>query len=131
MRLHTIDQRREFADVQAGRMIESGTIAENAAWEFLAPMGFDRQIPIDGHTKNGGYWIYVCDFYHQKLKLCIEVDGGVHKRTKGRDRRRATRMAIEGIVTLRFTNKQVVKTPDAVKAKVKSAMAELRQEAEG
>jgi len=64
-----------------------------------------------------GGWYYILDFYHAGAQLCIEVDGGIHKKQKGRDRRRDTRLATMGIKTLRFDNWQVFEKLKGVRAR--------------
>ena len=99
-------------------------------WEILEPLGFWRQVPIAGMTKNGGTWDYIADFYcapSWSSKIIVEVDGSSHRRKKGHDRRRDTRLATEGIVTIRFTNRQVLNNGDEVRLRVASVMDRLSQ----
>ena len=105
---------REFVQGAADFMLSNPTEAERAMWDILKPLGFWAQWPIFGATKNGGRWQYVLDFYHMDLNLCVEVDGGIHKRQKGRDRRRDTRLKGEGIRTFRWTNREVLRDPEVV-----------------
>ena len=112
----TTDERRAFVAQCALQMLENPTLAEERAWELLEPLGFKRQVVIVGWTKNGGEYQYILDFAKLDILdgrvcggLCVEVDGGVHQRRKGRDRRRDSRLAAEGITTIRFTNKTVLK----------------------
>ena len=114
----TLAERAEFVERAAAHMAANPTKAEDALYDILIPLGFIPQWSVGGSTKNGGAWIYILDFYHAKLKLCVEVDGGVHARTKGRDRRRDMRLKAEGIVTLRFSNNQVLKKIDEVRARI-------------
>ena len=48
------------------------------------------------------------------------LDGGVHKKKRGRDRRRDTRLATEGIVTVRVSNNEVLKHPDKKEPSIKA-----------
>ncbi len=116
------EERKAFCEAAADFMFSNPTEAESALWAILKPLGFWAQWPIYGTTKNGGKWQYVLDFYHIDFKLCVEVDGGVHARTKGRDRRRDTRLTGEGIRTMRFKNKMVLDHPSIVAFKVKFEM---------
>jgi very-short-patch-repair endonuclease len=54
---------------------------------------------------------YIADFYCPKSKLVIEVDGGQHYDTEGRekDRKRDDYMMREGITVLRFSDRDVLK----------------------
>lgn len=125
MRKHSEAEVAEFCAERAGEMRAEPTPAEARAWEFLKPMGFERQFPLEGLTKNFGVWFYILDFVHRELKLVVEIDGGVHKRTRGRDRRRDTRLASEGITTLRLSNREVLRDAGSAKAKVEKAMERL------
>jgi very-short-patch-repair endonuclease len=67
-----------------------------------------------GQTRNGGRWGYILDAFHEGARLCVEVDGGVHRRRRGRDRRRDTRLRTLGIRTLRIPNARVMGELQAV-----------------
>lgn len=113
-------ERREFVETRSDQMRVNMTGAERAMWEIVRPLDFVAQFPIDGCTKNGGRWSYIADFFYSgpEGRLVIEVDGSVHARTKGRDRRRGVRLAGEGIKTLRFSNNQVLRKPDEVRRQI-------------
>jgi very-short-patch-repair endonuclease len=101
------------------------TLAEEAMWKILEPLGFARQYVFTGVTKNGLEWSYILDFaipLNPDVMLCVEIDGGIHKRQRGRDRRRDTRLAGEGIKTIRFTNREVLKDPSGIGFKIKFEM---------
>lgn len=115
----TIDEIMAFCASKAEEFRANPTEAEITLWSRLYPLGFDRQVPILGETKNGGGWYYILDFYHSETKLCVEVDGAQHKFTKGADRRRDTRLKTLGIRTMRFENKRVLKNLDEVEAAIK------------
>ncbi|RJR18845.1 MAG: endonuclease domain-containing protein [Nitrospiraceae bacterium] len=53
---------------------------------------------------------YIADFYCPKLKLVIEVDGGQHYSSEGRenDRVRDNYMTGAGITVIRFSDKDVL-----------------------
>lgn len=105
-------ERAEFVETRAEQMRIDPTVAESKLKELLGPLGFKFQVPIHGKTKNGGAWSYILDAYHRGLKLCVEADGGVHKKQKGRDRRRDVRLFGEGIHTLRLSNREVLKASE-------------------
>lgn len=107
-------EREAFCEAAAARMMANPTQAESKMWGILEPLGFSRQVVVQGVTKNKLLWTYIVDFYHDKLCLAVECDGGVHKRQKGRDRRRDQRLRGEGIVTLRFANAEIMKHRDSV-----------------
>jgi very-short-patch-repair endonuclease len=112
-----------FLNARAEEMRRYPTEAEAALWERLRLIEFwKQQIDIYGQTKNGHEWAYILDFYDPVNKLCVEVDGLVHKRQRGRDRRRDTRLATIGIRTIRFTNREVLTDIDGVLAKIRAAL---------
>jgi very-short-patch-repair endonuclease len=62
-------------------MRENMTLAEKAVWELLKEkkmfgLRFKPQHPID---------IFIADFYCHRLKLVIEIDGGIHKSNDQRE----------------------------------------------
>ena len=122
MKRHSESESAAFLEANAERMRREPTQVEDHLWPYLEPLGFIRQFPLSGSTKNLGGWNYILDFFHDGLNLCVEVDGSVHMFRKGRDRRRDTRLATIGIVTLRFRNREVLTNIAGVIAKIKWAM---------
>lgn len=59
---------------------------------------------------------YIADFYCSKSKLVIEVDGGQHYSTEGKekDRMRDNYMKRAGITVLRFSDREVLKNLEEV-----------------
>ena len=51
---------------------------------------------------------YVLDFYCDRARLCVEVDGASHDFTVDRDARRDRYLAQWGIVTLRISAREVL-----------------------
>ena len=77
-----------------------------------------RQFVIthDGeHTSNRNY---IIDFYCPALRLCIEIDGGVHEdeEQQAYDEARQAYLEGQGYVVLRFSNETVLSEPVQVKA---------------
>ncbi len=122
----TQEERDQFVALRANEMLREPTPAERAMRDLLKPLGFRFQVPMKGKTKNGGVYDYILDCYHDASRLSIEIDGRQHaKRTKGRDRRRSSRLAFAAdIRTLRYTNKRVLnpKEAEAIVAEVTEAM---------
>lgn len=118
-----------FIDDRARTMRKFPTSAEALLRDELYKLPFWlRQVPITGKTKNGGRWSYVLDFAWFPEgplipRLCIEVDGSAHRRTRGRDRRRDTRLATIGIRTIRVSNHEVLRDVTGVLATIQRAMA--------
>lgn len=57
---------------------------------------------------------YVLDFYCDQAKLCVEVDGGGHDFTAGRDALRDRWLAAQGVRTLRIAARDVLDNLDGV-----------------
>ncbi|MFA5308277.1 MAG: DUF559 domain-containing protein [Dehalococcoidales bacterium] len=91
------------------------TEAERCLWQRLKlkHLGyvFYRQKPIGN---------YIVDFYCQKAKLVVEVDGGQHftDETAGNDRIRDEYLQSLGLKVLRFSNSEVLKYTDRVAEKI-------------
>ena len=78
------------------------TSAEELLWDRvrgkkLQGLRFKRQY---------GLGPYILDFYVPQVKLCIEVDGGIHnlKEVKEKDKNRDAFMKENGIKVVRFRN---------------------------
>jgi very-short-patch-repair endonuclease len=88
------------------------TEAEQHLWRHLRRkqihgIQFNRQKPILD---------YIVDFYCAKAKLVIELDGSQHHESAHRqkDQFREQALAGQGLLTLRYDNRQVLKHTDAV-----------------
>lgn len=98
------------------------TEAELVLWEYLRqhPLGFKfrRQHPLG---------IYIVDFYCHKLKLVIEVDGSIHDLTaiKAADIERQRQLEMDGLIVIRFTNEEVLKTKEVVIEQINFLINEL------
>ncbi len=93
------------------------TGAENTLWEHLNKkklgVKFRRQHPLAN---------YIVDFYCHKLKLVVEVDGGIHEQEeiKMRDKEREGYLKGLGLTIIRFTNNEVLYQINEVLKKIKS-----------
>jgi N-acetyl-alpha-D-muramate 1-phosphate uridylyltransferase len=87
------------------------THEEEVMWRLVSGnktgFKFRRQHPL---------LFYIADFYCHELKLVIEIDGSIHNRedVKINDGLWQTDIENLGIKVIRFTNQQVVQTPDIV-----------------
>ena len=100
-----------------GRQLRKNlTDAEGLLWSKIR-MGqieglrFNRQKPIGK---------YIADFYCDKARIIIEIDGGQHYEEKGilRDRTRDEYFYRLGLKVIRFTNLDVLKNIDNVVEKI-------------
>lgn len=96
------------------------TPTEEKLWQelrrkTLSGCKFRRQHPVAG---------YILDFYCPKLKLGIEVDGGVHKTPEQikYDKQRTDELTALGIKIIRFWNSEVMNGIDAVLIKINGAI---------
>jgi len=86
------------------------TNAEKILWNHLRRgqlngLYFRRQHP---------YGMYILDFYCDKFKLAIEVDGEIHLNRIAYDDERTQYLESTGITVLRFTNNEVMTGLDNV-----------------
>ena len=118
----------EFGEVTRTRksMIEASkelrqrtTIAEELLWEALkekklSGLKFYRQMPIDR---------FIVDFYCPRLKLAIELDGGIHDDPDQDDhnRLREQMLSEREIRIIRFRNKEVIRNLHDVCTRIKDA----------
>ncbi|WP_406851994.1 DUF559 domain-containing protein [Brevundimonas sp. BH3] len=101
-------KRAEFAR----QLRQSSGLSEEKVWALLRSGRIDahkfrRQHPIDR---------YITDFACERLKLVIEIDGGIHARDDVaiKDHLRQTDLETMGWTVLRFTNEQVLTHPTAL-----------------
>jgi len=88
----------------AKRLRREMTPAEEVFWAAvkgnkLNGLHFRRQQIIDG---------FIADFYCSKLRLVVEIDGGVHERQKDYDSERDRIIKRHGIKVMRFSNREVL-----------------------
>lgn len=109
---------------KATELRRNETEAEKKLWEYLkenqlAGFKFRRQHPID---------IFIVDFYCHKVKLVIELDGGIHMKEETReyDKGRESELMNFDLKILRFTNNDVVNNIDNVIFKIKAYLLNLR-----
>ncbi|WP_292032745.1 MULTISPECIES: endonuclease domain-containing protein [unclassified Brevundimonas] len=93
-------------------------LAEQRVWALL------RSGRIDGHKFRRQHPIgrYVADLACDRLRLVIEIDGGVHDRDEvvTSDHLRQIELEALGWTVLRFTNTQVLSEPDSVVAAIRT-----------
>ncbi len=98
-------------------------LAEQRLWTSL------RKGRIDGHRFRRQHPVgrFFADFACDRLRLILEIDGGVHRLDEVvlRDHLRQTELEALGWTVLRFTNAEVLDHPDRVIAAIRSHAAGL------
>jgi very-short-patch-repair endonuclease len=94
------------------------TPAEAALWKELRgwpTARFRRQHPLGR---------FVLDFYAPSVRLCVEVDGGIHEDSdqRERDEARSEALAAMRIQVIRFRNEEVLSDPAAVLLRIQEAI---------
>jgi very-short-patch-repair endonuclease len=102
---------------------KNSTIAEKTLWKCLKKLRskgfiFRRQHPLD---------FYIADFYCDKIKLVIEVDGDIHLSEKNieYDDSRTGELERFGLKVIRFRNEEILNYPDKVINEIKIIISEL------
>lgn len=101
---------------RAAQLRQNMTSAEKFLWSELRArktgFTFRRQHPIN---------LFIADFYCHQAKLVIEIDGSIHDvdYVKIRDEGRQDEFEKYGILTLRFTNDEVMKNLKCVIIRIK------------
>ena len=107
----------------ASEMRKKPTQAEKVLWGILRKFRsggfvFRRQHPID---------IFIADFYCHRIKLVIEVDGGVHFNDQAQEYDDGRTGVLEklGIKVIRFRNEQIIEDQDLVIQQISENITEL------
>ena len=99
------------------------TPSEKEVWELL------RNKQINGYKFRRQHPIlkYILDFYCHKIKLVIEIDGGIHntKEQIKKDKLRSNHLEEYGLTILRFSNDEVKKNIDKVRHQIIIKIEEL------
>lgn len=94
------------------------TQPEQALWTLL------RRNQIGLHfRRQHALGPYILDFYCAAAKLCVEVDGPMHKERADQDARRDAWLRERGVRTLRFTVEDVELRPAVIMAAIREAAA--------
>jgi very-short-patch-repair endonuclease len=103
---------------QARELRQNMTESEEMLWKHLRGRRFKgykfrRQHPADK---------FVLDFYCHRVKLCIEVDGGIHNDTdvSERDSNRTYELEQLGIRVKRISNEEIEENIESVLAKIEA-----------
>lgn len=109
---------------QARRLRRDQTEAEARLWRHLRNSAiehakFHRQHQIGSYT---------ADFACIELGLVIELDGSQHSDRNGHDEKRASDMATQGFVTIRFWNDDITQNLEGVLHTITTTIRRLRSE---
>ena len=104
----------------AREMRKRQTPQEIALWELLRKRRFVkykflRQHPVFYRIDKGWIDFYVADFYCNKLKMIIEVDGKIHDYNRDYDRERDSKLNAKGLQVIRIKNEEVNAIPGLIK----------------
>jgi len=108
---------------RARNLRENSTVHERLLWEELKGnklegLRFKRQHPIGQ---------FIADFYCQRLKLVIEIDGAYHFTSEQAavDKARTVEMNEHGIKVIRFTNSEVEKDISGVIERIREVCLKM------
>lgn len=102
-----------FRSSHDGRSPYEDLLWKNARFQELSPIHNYKKFSI----RINGKWAkqYMLDFYIESLKLCIEVDGWSHKKTKDEDAARDRYLFdTHGVAVIRVSNEEVEKNIERV-----------------
>ncbi|MBI3501114.1 MAG: endonuclease domain-containing protein [Bacteroidetes bacterium] len=108
---------------KAKQLRKESTPAEKYLWKMLrgrSILGFKfrRQHPV---------YHFIADFYCNKAKLILEVDGDIHEldHIKEYDKEREETIKELGIRVLRFTNEEVLADENKVMRKIENCLRQI------
>ena len=112
-------QRTVFARNQR----QTAGLAERRLWQRL------RRAQIDGHRFRRQHPLgrYFADFACDRLRLILEIDGGIHDRDDVilRDHLRQVELETIGWTVLRFSNEEALSNPERIIAAIRKHAREL------
>ena len=111
---------------RAKELRKEQTPAERMLWRVLRDravngLKFRRQHPLDG---------FVLDFFCPEVKLCVELDGGIHDSQVERDAERTAQLAARGLRVIRFRNEEVEDDMTSVLHRIAKAASSVPPTAE-
>ena len=105
------------------------TSTERMLWKRL------RGKQLDGYRfrQQHGFGPYVMDFYCPPIRICIELDGGVHdeEKIKIKDEERTEFLKQNKIHVLRFRNEEVEQDIENVLERIRDYIRSINQGQEG
>ncbi len=99
------------------------TEAERIAWIYLQKLRYAGYIFRRQHSIDR----YIADFYCPKVKLAIELDGGIHDRPEQqqKDKIRDAVITSNGVTILRFRNEEITNDPSEALVKIRKTLDDL------
>ncbi len=94
------------------------TPAETRLWEYLR----DRRVLGTKFRRQHPLGRYVADFYSEEEALVVEIEGGIHAKTREYDEIRRHELENCGLTVLCFTNDEVLSNLPAVLAQLTAAL---------
>jgi very-short-patch-repair endonuclease len=120
MRSHN-QQRQAHSNLLVSRarsMLCAPTPSEEALWQLLRGgalgVAFKRQVVLGER--------YIADFFAPSVGLVVEVDGGVHRRTRAADRRRDEKLRRLGYRMVRVQASLVLRAHEEALALIRAAL---------
>ncbi len=112
----TVNKKQVLRDL-ARDMRKNPTLAEKILWREL------RNRNLGGFKFRRQHVIYpfIVDFYCAKVKLVIELDGGIHKTQKDYDQARSQYLEERGIRVIRFRNEEIFEHSSGVLSNILKA----------
>jgi very-short-patch-repair endonuclease len=116
-RIHYKDYRSII--LRAREMRSKQTPQEIVVWELLRKRRFlnykfIRQHPVFYRIDKGWVDFYIADFYCNRLKMIIEVDGKIHDFNRDYDRERDAKLNARGLQVIRIKNEEVNDIPGII-----------------
>jgi very-short-patch-repair endonuclease len=106
----------------ARELRQNSTLAEIILWKYIKGKKygyeFHRQVPIKE---------YIVDFFCHELLFAVEVDGYTHDYQFDEDEKRQTELESEGIIFIRFSDKDVKKNINDVLRMLEFKISEIEE----
>jgi very-short-patch-repair endonuclease len=115
---------KQIAYSLARKLRRNQTAAESVLWKVLRNKQwmnckFHRQHPVF-YTYQSTEKFFIADFYCRRLKLIIEIDGGIHEKQSDYDQIRSDLLSIQHeLKIIRFTNEEIIDDTNGVILKLR------------
>ena len=116
MKYKSAESNPESQTILRRELRNHSTSAEATLWKLLK----NSQAGGYKFRRQHGIGPFVLDFYCPLLRLCIELDGGVHQMPLAdvKDEMRTKFLNEQGITVLRFENDEVWRNPQSIVEKI-------------